>query len=181
MDDPEAKIPRPPVGPPSCIDGFRPVAAELATEGDRPPHPGWRLRCRCGGEHGRILGHWLGATGDGHAKLISPIAFECGTCGRTTAVIDTARHGYHAEVAAREGGVGSAKRRGEGPPSAWRCPRCGGERSGLVVAFLYSGAVLDLAEDEPGWPIRDFFTAFLSCADCLACGHRSEPTDFGKL
>jgi hypothetical protein len=48
------------------------------------------------------------------------------------------------------------------------------------VAFIFWDAVLDLA-DEPGWPLQDFFNEFLSFAACVGCGHRSEPTDFGKL
>jgi hypothetical protein len=49
------------------------------------------------------------------------------------------------------------------------------------VAFIFWGAVLDLAADEPEWPPQEFFNVFLSFAGCAGCGRLSEPTDFGKL
>lgn len=184
VDDPEAITRWLQATPPSCVDGFRLLPAELPIEWAHDTRSCWRLMCRCDGAHGRILGYRLEDYSDSYAGadlFVSPIGFECITCGRTTDVIDTKRHGYHAELAAREGGVGSAKYRGAGPRAAWRCPRCGGERFGLTVAFIFWDAVLDLADDEPGWPLQDFFNVFLSFAECVGCGHRSEPTDFGKL
>jgi hypothetical protein len=154
--------------PPSCVVGFRLAPAELPIEWDDSCRSVWRLACGCGGEQGRVLGYPLGdykALPGGPDCFISPIGFECSTCGKVTEVIDTDLHGYHAEVGKREGGIGSVKYRGEGPRAAWPCPQCGGQVFGLTVAFIFWGAVFDLA-DEPGWPLQEFFNVFLPFARC---------------
>jgi hypothetical protein len=117
---------------------------------------------------------------EGDDSFITPITFGCVACSKPTEVIDTDRHGYHAEVGKREGGIGSVLYRGEGSPTAWLCPRCKGEVFGLTVAFIFWEAVFDLA-DQTDWPLREFFNVFLPFARCVGCGHLSEPTDLGKL
>src|SRR5262245_47285105 len=144
--------------PPECVAGFHLTPAELPIEWDDSTRSVWRLACSCGGEHGRILGYPLGDykdCPDGANCFISPIG--CAACGKVTEIIDTDQHGYHAEVAKREGGIGSAKYSGEGPRTAWRCPQCKGEQFALTVAFIFWEAVLDLAADEPEWPPQEFF------------------------
>ena len=158
--------------------------SELPIEWDDSVRSVWRVECRCGGERGRVLGFPLGGDNDWPDWVrcfISPIGFECAACGKLTEVIDTDIHGYHAEIAKREGGIGSAKCRGEGPRQAWPCPECKGELFALIVAFIFWDAVLDLVADEPELPPQEFFTIFLPFARCVGCGHLSEPTDFGKL
>jgi hypothetical protein len=108
--------------PPACVAGFRVTPAKLPIKWDDSTRSVWRLACRCGGEHGRILGYPLGDYKDwpdGADCFISPIGFECAACGAVTEVIDTEQHGYHAELAKREDGIGSTKYRGEGPRTAW--------------------------------------------------------------
>jgi hypothetical protein len=169
--------------PPACVAGFHLTPVELPIAWDSNTRSVWRLGCRCGGEQGRILGYPLGEYKDwpgGAECFISPIGFECAACSAVTEVVDTDQHGYHPEVAKREGDIGSAKFRREGPRRAWPCPQCKAERFTLTVAFIFWDAASDLA-DEPDWPLQDFFNVFLSFARCASCGHLSEPTDFGKL
>jgi hypothetical protein len=40
---------------------------------------------------------------------------------------------------------------------------------------------MDLFLDEPHLPFEEYFNEFLSFCQCAACGHVSEPTQFGKL
>jgi len=169
---------------PACVAGFRLTPAELPIEWDDNTRSVWRLACQCGNEQGRVLGYPLGDYKDwpGGANIfISPIGFECAACGKVTEVIDTDQHGYHAEVGKREDGIGSVKYRREGPPTAWTCPQCEGQVFGLTVAFIFWEVVFDLANEDLGWPLQEFFNVFLSFARCTGCGHLSEPTDFGKL
>src|SRR5262249_11068529 len=170
--------------PRACLAGFRLTPAKLPIEWDDSTRSVWRLACSCGAEQGRILGHPLGDYKDwpdGADCFVSPIGFECAACGKVTEVIDTDQHGYHPEVAKREGGVESAKYRGEEPRTAWRCPQCKGGLFALTVAFIFWEPVLELAAGGPEWPPQEFFNVFLSFARCAGCGHLSEPTDFGKL
>jgi hypothetical protein len=146
---------------PACVAGFRLTPAELPIEWDDNTRSVWRLACNCGGEQGRVLGYPLADYKDwpgGDGIFISPIGFECSACGKVTEVIDTDLHGYHPEVAKREGGIGSAKYRGEGPRMVWPCPQCKGEVFGLTVAFIFWDAAFDVVE-EPGWPLQEFFNA----------------------
>ena len=171
--------------PPSCIAAFRVTPAKLPIEWDQSCRSIWRLSCDCGGERGRVLGYPLSEYNkdlpDGADCLIGPISFECVSCGKVTTVIDTDRHGYSAEVAKREGGIGSAIYRGSGLPAAWGCPQCDSRVFSLTVAFIFWDAVFDLAADGLGWPLQEFFTVFLSFAQCSECRQLSEPTNFGKL
>jgi hypothetical protein len=170
---------------PSCVAGFRATSTELPIEWDDSCRSVWRLACSCGGEFGQVLGYPLSDYNknlpDGADCFISPIGFECALCGNVTAVIDTDLHGYHAEVGKREGRHHPVHYRGKGPPTAWSCPQCGGRVFALTVAFIFWEAVFDLANEDLGWPLQEFFNVFLSCARCTGCGHLSEPTDLGKL
>jgi len=170
--------------PPSCVVDFHLTLAELPIEWDESTRSVWQLACKCSCRQGRVLGYPLGDYAEvptGTNIFISPIGFQCTACAKLTEIIDTDLHGYHSEVAKREGGIGAATYRGEGDRVAWSCPKCSGQVFSLTVAFIFWDAVLDLAEDEPDWPIQEFFLVFLLFARCAACEHVSQPTDFGKL
>ncbi len=178
MDDTERITLQLQTTPPACLDGFGATPADPPFEWDDRIRSVWQLACACGSEQGQLLGYGPHGTA---GSLISPIGFGCSACGKVTEIIDTARHGYHADVAKREGSTGSAKYRGEGARTAWHCPQCSGQALRVTVAFIFWEAALDLAEDEPDWPLQGFFNVFLLFARCADCGLLSEPTDFGKL
>jgi hypothetical protein len=171
--------------PPACVAGFGLTPARLpAAWGGDLCVSTWRLACPCGESRSRIRGFRLGDYNPAYPSsdlFISPIGLECAACGTVTEILDTDRHGYHAELARRAGGTGSANYRGSGPRTAWPCPQCAGDLFGVTVAFWYWDIVREVIEDEPAWPAQDFFSVFRLLADCAGCGHASEPTDFGKL
>jgi hypothetical protein len=168
--------------PPSCVREFRLTPAELPVDDNFKSV--WQLACGCGNDRGRVLGYPLreyNSDYDGAESFLSPLGFECSDCRKVTEIIDTDVHGYHSEVAKIEGGIGSAKMRGEGPRQPFPCSTCGAQLFVVVVGFVYWGAAFDLFLDEPELPAQEFFNAFLSYGRCAACGEVSELTDFGKL
>ena len=168
---------------PSCLKGFKITPAKLAEPFDDNPCSVWQVGCTCGGEHGRFLGYSLkdyNSEYEGPECFLSPLAFECAACHAVTELLDTDRHGYHAEIARREGhGVGSAKRRGEGPPKQFICPGCSGEWFAVTVGFVfwYPDELAELFDGE--W--EDLYNVFLCHCRCASCGQTSQPTNFGKL
>jgi hypothetical protein len=167
--------------PPSCVRAFRLSPAQLPKPFDDNLTTVWRLACQCGSESGRLLGHRLDSLSSSYRGdlLVGPLGFECSACGSVTELLDTDVHGYHAEVGKLEGGIGSTKIRGTGPRTAHACPACGRDSFGMVAGFVYWH--FDLIEDEPHLPAEEFFNVFLLYCTCAACGHVSEPTQFGKL
>jgi hypothetical protein len=170
--------------PPTCVRGFRLTPAELPVAWDENCKSVWRLACTCGEERGRVLGYPLrdyNLDYDGPECFVSPLGFECSGCGKVTEIIDTDTHGYHSEVAKIEGGVGSAKIRGEGPRQPFLCSACGAQVFVATVGFVYWDAAFDLLFNEPGWPILEFFNVFLCYGRCVGCDKVLAVTDFGKL
>lgn len=166
---------------PSCIRRLRAVPATLPEHFDENVTSVWQIQCVCGGTTGRFLGHSLKAhvaANDGAEIFISPLAFECGKCGNRAELLDTDRHGYHADVARRNGGIGSSKVRGSGPQHAFGCPGCGAELFEVTVAFVYWSPD-ELVEFDGNW--EDLFIVFRCHCKCAGCGQTSQPTDFGKL
>lgn len=166
---------------PSCLKGFNNAPAELPEPFDDNPTSVWRISCTCGGKKGRFLGYSLkdyNSKYDGPELFISPLTFECGACKKTTELLDTDRHGYHADVARRDGGLGSAKLRGKGAQQPFVCPGCRGDMFEVTVAFVFWSPD-ELVEFEDNW--ADLFNVFLCYCNCVVCGQTSMPTDFGKL
>jgi hypothetical protein len=104
---------------PSCLAGFRlsrtrlpdalidaklnPLKAKYGSLVGDPrdgPHSVWKLACSCGHGTGPFLGYRLSdysdATDCGDI-FISPLAFKCGACETVTELLDTDKHGYHAQ------------------------------------------------------------------------------------
>lgn len=170
--------------PPSCVRNFRLIPAELPVNWDDSCKSVWRLSCSCGGEQGRVLGfprRECNKDYDGPECFLSPLSFECMACGEVAEIIDTDKHGYHSEVAKRDGGIGSVKYRGQGQPESFPCPACQGNVFEVTVGFVYWPACFDLFLEEPELPCEDFFIVFLSYGRCVACRQLSVLTDFGKL
>jgi hypothetical protein len=168
--------------PPACIREFVLEPADVVQFKQSYFSTAYRLKCTCQCDSGEILGYPLRTlnprtTGP---EFAGPIAFSCERCGKTTEVIDTKDHGYHAEVAKREGGTGSAKIRGSGPRVTFACPACAATHFVEVTAeFAYWH--FDIIFDEPSWPGEDFFNEFVIVGKCRACAQISSMTNFGKL
>ncbi|HPF38783.1 MAG TPA: hypothetical protein P5081_05960 [Phycisphaerae bacterium] len=167
---------------PSCIQDFDAEPAHLPDRPNHNAHSAWIIACRCGGQGGRLLGYPLKDLRpeySGPAIFVSPLSFVCVKCCVVTPLLDTNRDGYHAVVARLEGGSGSTKITGNGPPSAFLCPSCSGDSFELTVGFTYWD-IDELAEDfDREW--EALFNEFTCLCRCVRCGHVSEPTAFGKL
>ncbi len=169
--------------PPTCIKEFDLTPTELPEFWDDNFKTVYSLACRCGETKGAILGHLLRDynpdCGDDD-MMITPLAFRCATCDSTTEILDTNIHGYHAEIAKIDGGVGSTKYRGTGPRTKYSCPKCNNEEfSKLTVGYVFWD--FDLMLDQPELPAQEFFDVFLIYVDCSTCNHVSRVTDLGKL
>jgi len=171
--------------PPSCLKGFK-VKRSRFTDYEEEAYTEcsvWQIACRCGGTDGRFLGYLLrdyNKEYDG-SDFISPLKFECSKCQTATLLLDTDKHGYHAEIDRREGddGGGSCKIRGKGKPKELACPKCGKNLFKVKVGFVFWN-LSELEEDfEDRW--EDLFIVFLCKCKCVECGEISEPTEFGKL
>jgi hypothetical protein len=168
---------------PLCLRGFNATPAQLPEPFDDNPCSVWQVACHCGNTQGRFLGYPLRdyiPEYDGPECFLSPLAFECASCRAVTELLDTDRHGYHAEVDRREGyEERSAKLRGDGPRKAFPCPDCGGQVFEVTVGFVFWYPD-ELAEEfDDHW--EDLFSVFLCHCKCVGCARTSQPTDFGKL
>jgi hypothetical protein len=166
--------------PPSCVAGFN-LLTELPVAWDDSFKLVFSLECKCGSHIGKVLGYPLSDYNfsyDGD-EFVTPIAFHCGQCNTVTEILDTAIHGYHAELAKVEGGVGSAKIRGNGVRSEYVCPNCENKTFKVTVSFIYWD--FDIMYDEPDWAGQEFFNVFLIYGHCQNCDHVSPIADLGKL
>ena len=169
--------------PPSCIRECNALPAELPEPWDDNPRSVWRIRCKCGCDIGKLLGHSLAdynAGYEGPLSLISPLAFHCDECNAVTEMLDTDIHGYHADIYIREGlSGGSAKIRGNGDRQSFPCPNCEHDVFSIVLGFVFWNADELADEFDDRW--EDLFNVFLCYTTCCHCGELSTPTDFGKL
>ena len=167
--------------PPACVNSFHLTPSQSPEPLEYGVTTNWQLGCACGSDSGQLLGHRLDELNPTYKGdlFVGPLAFECSACGRVTELLDTAIHGYHAEVGKLEGGVGSAKLRGAGPRTRYACPGCQKTSFRMLVGFVYWD--FDIIEDEPHLPAQEFFNEFLLYCTCVDCGHVSESTGFGKL
>jgi hypothetical protein len=166
---------------PSCLRDFIVTPTQLPEPFDDNLCSVWQVACRCGGTQGRFLGYPLkdyNTDYDGPMCFLGPLGFECHRCYAVTELLDTDRHGYHADLARREGGIGSAKLRGQGPRHKWTCPDCHKDRFEVVVGFVFWYPD-ELIEFDGEW--EELFNVFLCYCRCGHCGLTSQPTDFGKL
>src|SRR5262245_7005437 len=112
--------------PPSCLSGFRVFPAHAEPWND---WTGWSLTCSCGATKGKLLGYPLkdfNPEYDGPPTFVSPLAFLCSSCGRTTEIIDTKQHGYNSEIDKAAGQKSwDSNYRGTGPRQSAACLECG--------------------------------------------------------
>jgi hypothetical protein len=166
---------------PACVRSFQ-LSRSMPSESiDRSFKTAWTLACNCGSGTGRLHGHRLRDLNAVCPRdiLVSPLAFECADCLEVTGILDTAVHGYHAEVGKIEDDIGSTKLRKIGERVTFDCPHCGHDRFVMMVEFIYWN--LDLMLDEPQLSAEDFFNEFSLYCTCTKCRQASKPTDFGKL
>jgi hypothetical protein len=164
--------------PPSCIAGFRAKAVHGAKWRNGVE---WSLRCACGSGSGAVLAYPLSsldATFRGEEFWVSPMRLRCEQCSKVTEIIDTARHGYDAQLAAISGRKHGGGYRGSGDPTAVHCPRCGAVNCSVRARFSHPH--LDLFEDEPQLRPRaqEFFDVFTLRAKCCGCGEDWKVTSF---
>ena len=112
-----------------------------------------------------MLGHPLDQLNPVYTEtnFVSPLYLQFPSTPNPALVFDSAIHGYHGELGE------SAKLRGSGPPATFYCPECRGEQFTISVQFDYDGGCSDLAEDEPGIAIENYFRNVLFQGQCLRC------------
>ena len=165
--------------PPTCLSGFR-TSPSHADEWD--DWAVWSLACSCGATKGKLMGHPLKECDpeyDGPPLFVSPLAFLCSSCGKTTEIIDTKKHGYNSEVGKDEEGKSwDSNYRGTGQGQPVPCPACGGSEFEIMACCSHSH--FDLIEDEPELAPRaqEFFDAFECRGGCAACGEDASLADF---
>ncbi len=164
--------------PPSCLSGFRVSPSHTQPWND---WAGWALACTCGSTKGKLLGHPLKECNpeyDGPPEFVSPLAFECSSCGKTTEIIDTKQHGYEAEVEKAFGKSSESNLRGSGKRQSVPCPKCGAREFSITGYCCHSH--FDLIEDEPELEPRaqEYFDAFDCRGTCAACGEDSSLANF---
>lgn len=169
--------------PPACIAAFRLKALRSGTH-DGPPTK-FGLACECGSERGSVVGFRLRSLRtdySGPETLVSPLAFVCSSCSKTTEIIDTDVHGYHGALQ-RYCGESSkpATIRGSGPREAFECPTCNSTEMRVVVTFYYSGAEQDIEEDDETGHMEDFFVGFNAQGSCSQCGAIAPFAEFVHL
>jgi len=157
--------------PPDCLASFRAFPLLALDQSDKSiraewhaPAPFkslWRLQCKCGCRRGGLLGHYLrDYNQDYHGdEMVTPIGFKCSTCAQVTEILDTKKHGYHAEVGKLEGGTGSGKIRGVGEQRMYYCKHCENDIFDFVIGFVYWH--FDIIFDEPELPAQNFFNEFI--------------------
>ena len=170
---------------PSCLRGFRVTPAHLPEPFDDNPCSVWQISCPCGGKKGRFLGHSLkdhNANYAGPECYISPLAFECHHCKKSTELLDTDPGTAtmlklpFVEMAGSDSGQATEAK---DLPQAFVCPSCGGKLFSVTIGFVFWNPD-ELAED-PDPHCEELFSVFLCYCKCAACEQTSQPTDFGKL
>ncbi|MBO0698148.1 MAG: hypothetical protein J2P46_07125 [Zavarzinella sp.] len=142
----------------------------------------WRLACRCGSGEGALLGHPLAALSPeaaGDHSFVSPFAFRCARCGKTTKILDTDVDGTGAELAKLDGDdIGCAAYRGAGRKRPFPCPKCGTPRGETVVALFFTKDYMDDLEDDGiAFAFENLFSGVRIYYRCSGCGKRTMVTD----
>jgi hypothetical protein len=164
--------------PPTCLAGFR-VTPLIDDEWEECAR--FAIACSCGGTKGKLLGHPLSSCNPEYAGspcYVSPLAVQCGSCGRTTELIDTKIHGYNAEISKLDDGIGDSNYRGSGDRAIVTCPECGGNEFSFTVHFGHSH--FDLIQDEPELEPRaqEFMDGFDCRGLCTSCGAEASRANF---
>jgi hypothetical protein len=165
--------------PPRCIAGFAAESGDLADwqfDGHGSDHINtvFLLTCSCGSDGHFVFVHpWTNPDDPSQMVLLSPIALQCAACKKLTELIDTAVHGYDAEL-----GLGSTTMRGEGVREQLECGGCDLKKVFQVfVRFEYPDDLFDDFKDRQGRQ-QDLFTWFSLVAKCVECSAMSPVADF---
>lgn len=165
--------------PPRCLAALDAAPTAPPESWDFCDLTTWALSCRCGERMGGLLGHPLKRYNAAYsgAAFVGPLAFECSKCATVGELLDSARHGYHAEV-----GSSACHISGVGLRERFSCP-CGGRRFAVVATFFFWEAAIDLIEEEPDRlpSAENCFNEFQAHGRCTACDRVSRFTDFGKF
>jgi hypothetical protein len=164
--------------PPRCLSGFKVEPAQLkgvVFDGHGSDlNKVYKLACTCGHDRFRVLGHHT-KNDRGDAIFVGPLALQCARCAKVTELIDTARHGYNAEL-----GYAGTTLRGQGARTPYACDRCGVRPMTSYARFEHSalGDVLadSFLEDHPD--SQDFFSWFSFVGTCDRCGRTLNVADF---
>lgn len=163
--------------PPSCLCGFSVSPAHAKRWNG---WAGWSLACSCGADRGKLLGHPLKDCNpryDGPPVFVSPLAFFCSSCGKTTEIIDTKQHGYNSEIS-KPGKSYDSNYRGTGKLQAVPCPECGEPEFSITALCAYPD--FDLIEAEPELEPRaqEYIDSFDCLGRCAACGKELSLANF---
>lgn len=127
----------------------------------------FELAPRSGGDPTcRVLGYPLAdysPSCENDPDFVGPLSLRWAD-GSDTCVFDSDVHGYHGEMDS------SAKIRGIGIPTSFKCLKCGTDRFRVSVQFDYWDACDDLLEDEPDLPVQDYFCNVIFTGRCASCG-----------
>lgn len=162
--------------PPRCLAGFHAQPTSPAPAGINPVCSDltkfYKLSCPCGHDRFLILGHPF-RNDRGDPIFVSPLALRCAACQTVTELIDTARHGYDAEL-----GLPTATIRGHGPRSPYACDTCGIRPMAAHVRLVHSGEELadSFLEDFPN--PQDYFGSFSLVGTCAGCNRQLSVADF---
>ena len=164
--------------PPSCLSNFRTTPAHMQPWNH---WAGWALACSCSETKGKLLGYSLkdfDPKYSGPQVFVSPLAFLCSSCEKTTEIIDTKEHGYNAEISKPYGKTCETNYRGTGPRQVMQCPACG--RPEFTITAFCAHPHFDLIEDEPELEprVQEYFDSFGCRGKCAACGKESSLADF---
>lgn len=153
--------------PPRCIAGFtlKAICKEEPTT--------YQIACSCGSESGSVVGFPLSNYSQNYSgsEFVSPLAFRCARCRKTTEIIDTEIHGYDGEQGA------STIIRGEGKRTDYHCAKCDSNEMNVFVHFQYQGEC-HLIESDPTISVEDYFGWFSAEVVCVNCEARNTIADF---
>jgi len=167
--------------PPRCLRRFRPKLLPMPTRAKYDLIAAWRLVCECRSSQGTVLGHPLAQLkkGENSPMFVSPFAFKCGKCRKTTKFLDTRVDGAGAELGKlAKSKYGSADYRGQGRKQPYPCPKCGAARGEVVVKLFFNqDSMYALEQRGIAFPWENLFNGVHVHSTCAECGERSMVTD----
>jgi hypothetical protein len=133
------------------------------------------LSCMCGSDKHYVFAHpWTNPEQPDQFLFLSPLVLQCVGCKKLSELIDTAVHGYDAEL-----GNGSATMRGEGKREEVECGGCDLHKVLQVfVRFEYPDDLLTEDVKEYEGRQQDLFTWFSLVAQCAKCGSLLPVADY---
>ena len=155
--------------PPRCLATVNasPINALLV---DRGPNAVTFRIARDAHEACNVLGYDLSdynSNYDGPIEFISPLNLRWPD-GQSTCIFDSDIHGYHGELNA------SAKLRGSGDATTFKCTACGDDSLIVDVQFNYYDDLFD--EFDPS-EMSNYFANIIVYGTCTICSHQNPILD----